>query len=390
MKTNPKRIYKRLKRYFKRFDKFQLLAIPVLLLLIYFSIDFKSNDINIGIILPLTGNFSSRSISHLNGIKLAVKDINEQGGINKSRIRLIVKDSSRVSPAEAARDLIYKEKVSMIIGGFTSEETRIIQYISEKALIPFLTAICTHYEIANSSSYTFRSITDDQRQFDALSSIAYNRYKAKRPAIIYDSELYGAESAQRYIEICSRHSQQVSNALPFPKGTINFKEQLESLFQTKPDSLVILAPAADSALIVRQAREMKFNKPILGANQCASSEFIHLAGIYSESIITTLPYNPRAGGQKFDTFLNSYHENYGLKADFDAETGYEALMIVALALKSVSEKNLTFRDALSNLKVWDSIIGSGGFDDNGNQVRPSELAIIKDKQTIPISMEELF
>ena len=65
-------------------------------------------------------------------------------------------------------------------------------------------------------------------------------------------------------------------------------------------------------------------------------------------------------------------------------------MIVTLALKSVSEKNLTIRDALSTLKVWDSIIGSGGFDDNGNQVRPSELAIIKDKQTIPISMEELF
>ena len=279
MKTNPKRIYKKIKRFYKKFDKSQLLSIPVLLLLIFFSIDLKNNDINIGIILPLTGDFSSRSISHLNGIKLAVQDINEQGGINKSRIRIIVKDSNRISAAEAARDLIYKEKASLLIGGFTSNETRIIQYISEKALIPFLTAICTHYEIANSSSYTFRSITDDQRQFEALSSIAYNRYQAKRPAIIYDSELYGAESAQRYIEISTKHSQQVSNALSFPKGTINFKEQLESLFKTKPDSLVILAPAADSALIVRQAKEMKFNKPILGANQCASSEFIHLAGI---------------------------------------------------------------------------------------------------------------
>ena len=390
MKINLKRIYKKTKKYFRRFDKFQLLAIPVLLLLIVFSIDFKSNNINIGVILPITGDFSSRAISHLNGIKLAVKNINELGGINKSRIRIIVKDSNSISPAEAARDLIYNDRVSLIIGGFSSEETRTIQYISEKALIPFLTAICTHYEIANSSSYTFRSITDDQRQFEALSSIANNRYKAKRPAIIYDTELYGAESAQKYIEICSRHSQQISNALPFPKGTINFKEQLESLFKTKPDSLVILAPAADSALIVRQAREMKFNKPILGANQCASSQFIHLAGIYSESIITTLPYNPRAGGQKFDSFLNAYQENYGQKADFDAETGYEALMIVTLALKSVSEKNISLRDALSTLKVWDSIIGSGGFDDYGNQVRPSELAIIKDKQTIPISMEELF
>jgi branched-chain amino acid transport system substrate-binding protein len=390
MKSNITKSYKRLKRYFGKFDRFQLLAIPVLLILVYFSIDFKSNDINIGIILPLTGNFAYRTQSHLNGIKLAVKNINESGGINNSRLRIIVKDSNLIDPAEATRDLIYKEKVSMIIGGFSSEETRTIQYLSEKALIPFLTAICTHFEIAKSASYTFRSITDDQQQFEALSSLSSNKYQAKRPAIIYDTNLYGAESAQRYIEICSKHSQQVTNALSFPKGTINFREQLEALFKTNPDSLVILAPAADSALIVRQAREMKFNKPILGANQCASSEFLRLAGIYSESIITTLPYNPRAGGQKLDTFLNAYQEKYGLKADSDAETGYEALMIVTLALKTMSEKNLSLRESLASLKVWDSIIGSGGFDEDGNQVRPAEIAIIKERQTIPISMEELF
>ena len=56
----------------------------------------------------------------------------------------------------------------------------------------------------------------------------------------------------------------------------------------------------------------------------------------------------------------------------------------------MSEKNLSLREYLASLKVWDSIIGSGGFDEDGNQVRPAEIAIIKERQTIPISMEELF
>ncbi len=385
-----RKTYKKIKRFFKRFDRFQILAIPVLIILIIFSFDFSSNDTKIGVVLPLTGDFSSRVQSHLNGIKLAVKHINELGGINQGNIVLKIKDSNKIDPAEATRDLIYKDKVSVIIGGFTSKETRIIQYLSEKALIPFITAICTHFETAKAAVYTFRTITDDQQQFEALSSHSANRYQSRRPAIIYDNDLYGAESAQRYIEICSKHSQQVTNTVSIPKGTINFREQLEYLFKTQPDSLVILAPAADSALIVRQAREMQFNYPILGANQCASREFLHLAGIYSESVITTLPYNPRAGGQKFDNFLNEYQETYGYKADSDAATGYEALMILTLALKSQPENNLNLRDSLLTLQVWDSIIGSGGFDNYGNQVRPAEIAIIKDRQTIPISLEELF
>ncbi len=390
MKSNLRKIYKKTKRFFKRFDRFQILAIPVLAVLIFFSFDFTSNDTKIGIVLPLSGNFSSRAQSHLNGIKLAVNHINELGGINQGKIVLKIKDSNRINPAEATRDLIYKDKVSIVIGGFTSEETRIIQYLTEKALIPFLTAICTHFETAKAAAYTFRTITDDQHQFEALSSHSANRYQSKRPAIIYDNDLYGAESARRYIEICSKHTQQVTSIVSFPKGTTNFREQLGYLFKTKPDSLVILAPAADSALIVRQAREMHFNEPILGANQCASREFIRIAGIYSESVVTTLPYNPRAGGQKFDNFLNEYQETYGYKADSDAATGYEALMILALALKSMPDNKLNLRDSLSTLQVWDSIIGSGGFDKDGNQVRPAEIAIIKEKQTIPISMEELF
>lgn len=367
------------------------MAVPLLLILGIFSIDFKSNRVDIGIILPLTGDFSVRAQNHLNGIKLAVAHTNKLGGINQEKIYLHIKDSAQGDVAQQTRDLIYDNKVSAIIGGFTSQETRVIQYLSEKSLTPFLTGICTHFETAKAAAYTFRTITDDQHQFEALSLYSHDRYGSKRPAIIYDTELYGAESAQRYIEICSKHGQQATNALSFQKGTVNFKKQLDSLFQTRPDSLVILASAADSALIVRQVREMRFNVPIITANQCASNEFLKLAGIHSESIITTLPYNPRAGGQKSDIFLSEYQETYGQQADADAAMGYEAVTILVSALEaSKSDGSLTLREALASCHGWDNIIGSGGFDQYGNQVRPAEIAIIKEKQTIPISLEELF
>lgn len=390
MKKKAKSIFKKLLKRIKHLDTYQLLTIPVLLVLILCTVDFKTNSLNIGVVLPLSDNSSKRAQSHLNGIKLAINHINKQGGINSIPLKLIVKDSDKQDAAEETRDLIYINNVKAILGGFTSKETRTIQKLSEKAQIPFLTGICTHYEISKSAPYTFRTITDDQHQFEALSLHSLTRFKSKRPAIIYDSELYGLESAQRYEETCSKNSQSVTIKQTYPTGTINFKTQLEEIQRSKPDCLVILANAADSALIVRQAREMGFEKPILGGNQCASNEFLQLSGLYSEGITATLPFNPISGGQRSDEFLNAYQETYEQQADADAATGYEMTMILSTALTSSEATGNNLRESLSALHGWDNIIGSGGFDNEGNQVRPSEIAIIKDKQTIPISMEELF
>ena len=70
MKAKLKKITKSIKRFFRKLDLFQLLVIPVLLLLLLFSIDFKSNNINIGVVLPLSGGFKNRVQNHLDGINL--------------------------------------------------------------------------------------------------------------------------------------------------------------------------------------------------------------------------------------------------------------------------------------------------------------------------------
>ncbi len=383
----------RMRAYFGRFDVYQLLALPVMLVVLFFSIDFKSTSLQIGIILPLTGEHSQRASNHLNGLVLAARHINELGGINGRKLHLEIRDSLGLAEktAEQTRDLIYDTSVVALIGGFSPANTRIIQAMAEKAQVPFITGICTHFETTVSGNrFTFRSITDDQAQFEALAEYAAKRFNSKKTSLIYDPELYGPDSAQKYIETCGRFGQQVCAAISYRKGSLNFRRQIETLMTANPDSLVILAPPADSALILRQFREARFAKPVIGGNQLAASEFMNLAGVYSESVVTTLPFNSRAGGQRADYFLSEYSETFAQPADADAAMGYEAGMLMALALKSGESDRLTTRNALAALHGWESAAGSGGFDENGNQVRPAEIAIIKDRQKIPVTMEGLF
>jgi len=369
------------------------MAMPVLLVVLLSSTEFRNTDIKIGVILPLSGTNALRAASHRNGLNLALKHINAQGGVNGRKLRLEIRDNhgSADLSAEIARDLIYETNVVSLIGGFSPAETRVIQNMAENAQVPFLTALCTHFEITkNGSKYTFRSITDDQRQFEALAEFSSRRFNSRKPALIYDADLYGADSAQKYIETSIKFGQQVCAAVSYRPGSLNFMRQLQIIFASNPDSMVILAPPEDAAIITRQAREARFSHPILGGNPLSAPEFTNLAGVYSESAITTLPFNARLGGQRADYFLSEYFETYTQQADSDSALGYEALMLEILALRAGEVSRSSVRNSLAQLHGWESVAGSGGFDNSGNQVKPAEIAIIKERQKIPVNLEALF
>ncbi|MDN5278202.1 MAG: branched-chain amino acid transport system substrate-binding protein [Clostridiales bacterium] len=384
---------KKLLKIFRKMDVYQILSLVTLLALFWFSVDTNPSEIKIGVILPLTGANSARAISHEKGIMLAVDHVNRSGGINGKTLKLLIRDNKN-DPALTAlitRDLIYENQVLTLVGGIRPENARVIQLLSEKAKVPYLTALCTHYELtANGSEYTFRSITDDKKQFEAICEYSVRRFNARKPALIYDPLLYGSDSAQKFIESALKAGQQVVAAVSYKQGSVNYRDQLDVVRSSNPDSLVIIAPPKDSALILRQARENRFLKPILGVNPFSSHEFINYAGIYSELTICTLPFNSRLGGQRADYFLAEFFDKYGISADSDAALGYEAVMLTALALKAGEHDRKMIRDYLASMHGWESVTGSGGFDQNGNQVRPAEVAIIKERQKIPVNLEELF
>lgn len=384
-------ITSKLKLFFTNLDIYQVLSIPLIILLILISIDRRPDDVKLGILLD--SNQALRIRSQENAVLLAANHINEAGGIKGKKLTLVInKTNSTTNEAlYAVRDMIYKNGVSAIIGGMNPATTRAIQDLAEQTQTPLITPFCTHYEItANGHSFTFRSITDDLQQFEALCGFAVHRFNSRRPAIIYDQELYGANSVEKLVEIAGKAGQQISNAVSYNAGSVNFKNQLNVIKASNPDSLFILTNPDDAAMIVRQFRESGFKHPVLGGNQLASPRFIKFAGIHAESSICTLPFNPRMGGQRAEFFISEFAGKYSMSTDADSALAYEAMMLMALAFKSGNSNPIAVRNALSQMHGWESITGSGGFDSNNNQVRPAEIAIIRERQPIPMSMEELF
>lgn len=381
-------------RYFKYFDIYQVLTLPLLLVLIIFSLEFRAENIKIGILVEKSPLLEHRAQNQTWAFVLAAKHINDSGGINGRQVQLLVRhhDFSAHSAAKEAAKLVYQDSVQALVGGVTPKATRAIQDVALKSSTPFLTPFCTHYEITDSGNrYTFRNISGDLLQFESIIKYLRNSIESDSPALIYDQIYYGSNGAEKFMQIATSKGLRIGASLTYAPETKNFRSQIDLILASNADSVILLAPAVEAAVIVRHLREAGFSKPILGGSSLSDQAFINYAGVYSESVLTTIPFNSRLGGSRADFFLSEFRSTFDTqRVTADAAMGYESMMVLALAMARADSTNIPLRDSLSEMHGWDSIAGSGGFDSKGNQTRPAELVVIKERQKVPLGMEQLF
>lgn len=124
---------------------------------------YDREPIKIGYIGPLTGEASSYGIDTINGVKLAIEEVNEAGGIKGRPVTLLIEDTRciGIEAAGAARKLIHVDKVSAIIGGQCSGETLAAAPIAEQAQIPMISPVSSSPEVTSAGDFIFRVYPSD-------------------------------------------------------------------------------------------------------------------------------------------------------------------------------------------------------------------------------------
>jgi len=367
---------------------FPILAIVLVLAVLWFGLGRASGKIVIGVIGPLTGTASPYGSAHRNGIKLAVDQLNSAGGINGKLIEGVFVDdaNNKIAAAELCRDLIYKNGAVSIIGGITSDNTMNIQRICEKARIPVLTAVSTNPFITRVNfKYSFRCLSDDDIQATKLAQYTTGVMNLRRVAIIHDSNKYGSQGARTYAAVAKSMGQNIVGNEYYEAGAVNFKTQLEKIKATNPDGLLVWGLVHEGALAVRQARELGIDIPIFGSDGIAPSTLLDLAGPAAEGIVLSFPYNPAQGGERGKIFIEAFRKAFGNEPDSFAAHGYDAMMLIAQAIRNSAGDGPSIRDALSRITVYDGVTGRGGFDATGNETRSVELAQVKGGKFVPLS-----
>jgi branched-chain amino acid transport system substrate-binding protein len=350
--------------------------------------------LKIGGVLPLTGALAFLSPPEIAGVDLAIKDINDAGGVLGKPVEWTLKDSSdgdnpAVAPASATE--LLDAGVDAIVGAAASGVTRLIIDQVTKAKVVQISMANTAPDLStwDDGGYYFRTAPSDLLQ-GAIVGNQIVASGAENVAIIYQQTPYGEGLMAEAKETIEAAGATIVSELSFPEAESNFDTIVDQTMASSPDSVLVIS--YDEFKKIAPALEKKGfpgNGLFLVDGNLANYADQGFAG-YLQGAKGTLP-----GGELNEEFkqraADLYLENYGeelTEFSYLAES-YDAVMLLALAaeqakndsgeaiaanMQSVStggEKVTTFAEGLAAIKAgkdidFDGFSGPIEFDDNGD------------------------
>lgn len=347
----------------------------------------SDDEIRIGVNYELSGGVATYGQSSVDGIELAIKQVNEAGGIDGKKITLIKYDN-KSEPQEAttlANKLIEQDKVVAILGPATSGSFMSQIPVAEKSKVPVASGSATADEVTVDESgvkeYAFRICFNDSYQGTGMATYALNNLSKQKAVIIMDnSSDYGKGLAENFEKTFTDGGGTIVAKESFVSGDTDFNAILTSIKGDDFDVIFLPGYYEEAGLIIKQARNLGIDVPVLGADGFDSPELLELAGadalndIYFSNHYSSLDEDPLVV-----QFIEDFNEEYGREPDAFNALGYDLAMFVVDGLKRAGKVDReALKDALASTEDFAGVTGSFSIDENHNPVKAIVVINLKD------------
>jgi branched-chain amino acid transport system substrate-binding protein len=345
----------------------------------------SGNTIKIGGNFELSGNAAAYGQAMQRGTRLAIKQINKDGGVKvgnkKMKLELVEKDnkSDNSQVASVASNLTTQSKVVATVGPITSGADLAALPNQTKAKVPFITPGGTQDSLTVQKNgkvqpYIFRSCFEDSYQGKALAKYVYNNMKLKKVAILADKSTDYGQGLTKAFK--NEFKGQVVETQYYQAGDKDFQALLTKLKSKNFDAIFVPGYYSEAGLIVKQARQMGITAPILGADGFADPKLVKIAGKKNASnIYYTTHFDAKANDNaKAKAYMALYKKTYNEQAGtFDA-LAYDATYMIKQAIEDQKSADSTkIATGLANLKDFKGVTGTITMDKKHN---PQKQVII--------------
>jgi branched-chain amino acid transport system substrate-binding protein len=372
-----------------------LLSLLVLssLLLSACGADAGSNVIKVGVVAELTGDIPAVGASCKNAAELAVKEVNDAGGLEvagkKYTIELSIEDNAGKADqsAAAAQKLIDQQGVVAIIGPNASRYAIPASEIAESAKIPLITPWSTNpkttldAKTSTAKKYVFRACFIDPFQGRVVAKFALDQLKTTKAAVLYDvASDYNKGIAEFFKQTYEENGGTVVAFETYTTGDKDFSAQLTKIKDAGPEVIFLPNYYSEVPLQVQQAHRLGIEVPFLGSDSWGSAELIKLCGAECEGYYFSTHYAPDAATPVATKFIENYKTTYGQTPDDVAALTYDAFGLLWTALKNAGKiDSESIRNALATIPMYDGVTGNMQFQEgSGDPIKSAVILQIKD------------
>ena len=333
----------------------------------------KPETIKIGGMAPLTGALAIYGVTTTNGAELAVKEINENGGILGKKIEYIMLDTKGDSTeAVMAYNKLVDEKVAGIIGEVTSKPTLAVAEVAVQDNMPLITPTGTQVDITEAGPNVFRVCFTNPYQGKVLAITSKERLGANTVAVMLNnSSDYSDGIAKAFIEESEKLGMKVMGVEGYADGDKDFRPQLTKLAAMNPDAILIPEYYEQAALIATQAREVGVKSIFVGSDgwDGIAKTLDQSAYAAIENSYFTNHFSMEDQSEKIQNFLKDYREAYKEDPSAFSALGYDAVYMMKSAIeKAGSTDKQKIVDALKGIE-YDGVTGYLTFDDHNNPIK---------------------
>ncbi len=340
------------------------------------------DTVKVGVFLPLTGDNAAGGELELRGIKLANKLHPE---VNGKKIELVVADnkSDKAESANVAARLIEKDKVKVILGTYGSSLAMAAGNIVRDAKVPAIGTSCTNPQVTKGNDYYFRACFIDPFQGTVMANYAYKK-GARKAAIVQEvSNDYSVGLSKFFKEAFEKlaGAGSVVETANYQTGDKDFTAQLTNLKAKNPD--VVFAPGnfTESALLIKQARQLGIKAPFLGGDTWETQEFINVGGKEVEGVCFSSAFDrEKAATPEAKKFMEAYVKEYnGQQPGGLTAMAYDAYLIAYNALKAAgTEDSVKIRDAIAKTKDLETTTGTTTLNQDGDPIKNAVIKPVSD------------
>jgi ABC-type branched-subunit amino acid transport system substrate-binding protein len=331
----------------------------------------------------------------LEGSQLAVEQANSRGGYRDTGVpyELVVHNDNGLWGASGNEiiDLAYNEKVWAILGTIDGANSHIAIRVALKAEVPVVNTGDTDPTfIETAIPWVFRVITDDRQMCYLMADYVFKRLGLTRVAALRANNRYGRISIDEFRDAATRLGYPFLAELNYPVGADDFTPQLERIKALQPEAVITYGDARESALILKQMREMGMDQWLIGSDRMVSPELFEIAGPGIERVAAGYPYDPERRDARFLQFRRQFKERFGEDAETYAAHAFDGMSMVITAIEEAGLNRAKIRDALAAMKRFDGVTGVKEFDPICNNISPPTLAVVEKGRFAFYNREELF
>lgn len=356
-----------------------LLCVALAIVIIIVQIKKGSEEIKIGAILPLTGESAFYGESIMKGIDTAVHEINEEGGINAKKIKIIYEDSKAL-PADgvsALNKLINIHRVRIVIGDAVSSVTLAIAPIAEDNKVLVLSPLSSAPEITDAGDFIFRNVPSDLFGGKVAAHFAVKDQRWNSLAILFINNDFGVGLTKVFTSEVNILGGKIAVTEAYEQGSADFRTQLTKIKSANPDA-IFLVGYREAPQILIQAKELGVRAKFLGTGLLEDPKVIDIAKEAAEGIFfTQLQYTPDLPDSETRSFVEKFRNKYNSDPNIITAYGYDAMKVLAFAIMKSNLVPENIKKELYGIKKFKGVTGEISFDENGDVIQPMGVKTIE-------------